>query len=80
MALCFDIVVQITVTGQIKAETHDRADGKSENVKMKALAEVVADHAKPEYRRDVLIRKMTFVDRQGAVHGDKYDIGCWGIG
>jgi Putative peptidoglycan binding domain len=79
-ALCFDIVVQITVTGQIKAEVHASADGKSENVKMKTLAEVVADHAKDEYRHDVLTRKMTFVDGQGAVHGDKYDIGCWGIG
>jgi Putative peptidoglycan binding domain len=80
MALCFDIVVQITVTDQIKAEVHERADGKPENVKMKALAGIVADHAKREYQNDVLTRKMTFVDGQGAVHGDKYDIGCWGIG
>jgi Putative peptidoglycan binding domain. len=79
-ALCFDIVVQISVTGQMKAEIHNRSDGKSENVKMKGLAEVVADHAKAEYRHDVLTRKMTFVDGQGDVHGDKYDITCWGIG
>jgi len=79
-ALCFDIVVQITVTGQMKADIHDRVDGESENVKMKALAEVVANHAKAEYRHDVLSRKMTFVDGQGDVHGGKYDITCWGIG
>ena len=79
-ALCFDVVVQNTVTSQMKAEIHHRADGQPENVRMKTLAEVVADHAIPRYRKDVLTRKMTFVDGQGAVHGDKYDIGCWGIG
>jgi hypothetical protein len=79
-ALCFDIVVQNTVTGQMKADIHDRADGEPENVKMKALAQVVAGHAKPKYQHDVLTRKMTFVEGQGAVHGDQYDISCWGIG
>ena len=53
---------------------------KSESALLKIVAEVVADHARPKYRQDVLDRKMTFATGSGTVHGDQYDISYWGIG
>ena len=46
-----------------------KVNGESENLKMKTLAQVAADHAKDEYRHDVLTRKMTFVEGQGPSTG-----------
>jgi hypothetical protein len=46
---------------------------------MRALAEVVAEHARAEYRHDVLARKMTFVEGRGSIHGAHYDLSCWGL-
>ena len=54
--------------------------GASEREKMQIAAHVIADHANPNFFNDVLKRKTTFVTGQGKVHGDLYDITCWGIG
>jgi putative peptidoglycan binding protein len=82
LALSFDIAVQNTVSDAMVAEIRQKIDngGMSEPDKMQIVAHVVADHANPHFFNDVLKRKMTFATGQGSVHGDLYDIGCWGIG
>jgi hypothetical protein len=82
LALCFDIAVQNRVTDDMIAEIQQRIgdQGMSEPDKMQIVAHVVADHANPTYYNDVLKRKLTFATGQGTVHGDLFDIGCWGIG
>ncbi len=80
LALCFDIAVQNTVAQSTIDEIQQKTAGVSENGKMNIIAHVIADHANPTYYNDVLKRKMTFVTGQGSVHGDLYDINCWGIG
>lgn len=79
-ALCFDIAVQ---NGGLDTSELDRIreeKAKSEADLLKIVTEVVADHARPKYRQDVLDRKLTFATGRGTVHGDKYDISNWGIG
>ena len=81
LAMCFDIVNQITVTHPMLDEIHaGYMAGMSEPDKMKLIAQVLAEHANPTYFKDVLARKMTFALGYGTVHGDKYNVGCWGIG
>jgi hypothetical protein len=82
LALCFDIAVQNRVTDDMIAEIQQRIgdQGMSEPEKMQIVAHVVAEHANPTYFNDVLKRKLTFATGQGTVHGDLFDIGCWGIG
>ena len=80
-ALCFDIAVQNNVSDAMIAEIQKQiASLPAEHDKLVAIAHVIADHAKPKYYQDVLKRKLTFANGQGSVHGDRYDIGCWGIG
>jgi hypothetical protein len=80
LALCFDIAVQNTVTDDMLAEIQNRlTPGMAENDRMVIIAHVVADHANPDYYTDVLTRKMTFATGQGKVHGDLFDITCWGV-
>jgi hypothetical protein len=80
LALCFDIAVQNTVTDAMISEIQQKISGISEPDNLQIIAHVVADHSNPTYFNDVLKRKMTFATGQGKVHGDLYDIGCWGIG
>jgi hypothetical protein len=82
LALCFDIAVQNRVTDDMIAEIQQKIgdQGMSEPDKMQIVAHVVAEHANPTYFNDVLKRKLTFATGQGTVHGDLFDIGCWGIG
>lgn len=81
LALCFDVAVQNTVTAGMNSEIGSQiAAGMSESDRMRVVATVVADHARPQYHDDVLSRKMTFVTGRGTVHDDRYDITCWGIG
>lgn len=80
-ALAFDIVVQITVSSAAIAEMKQKMGrGMSELERMRVIATVIADHAADRWHDDVLLRKMTFVSGRGVVHGDRYDITCWGIG
>jgi hypothetical protein len=80
LALCFDIAVQNTVSDAMISDIQRQTGGIPEPDQLSIIAHVVADHANPRYYDDVLKRKMTFATGQGAVHGDLYDIGCWGIG
>ena len=79
-ALCFDIAVQNGGLDADELAAIRNEEAKSESALLKVIAEVVADHARPKYRQDVLDRKMTFATAKGSVHGDKYDISGWGIG
>jgi hypothetical protein len=78
--LCFDIAVQNGGLDNDEMTTIKNQPAKSESALLKIVAEVVADHARPKYRQDVLDRKMTFATGSGTVHGDQYDISYWGIG
>ena len=81
-ALCFDVAVQNTITDAMIAEVQKKIGSQpmAESEKIQIVAHVVADHANPKYYNDVLRRKMTFATGQGKVHGELYDVGCWGIG
>jgi hypothetical protein len=61
-------------------EIQQQTQGLAEADKLPIIAHVVAEHANPRFFNDVFKRKMTFVVGQGTVHGDRYDISCWGIG
>lgn len=80
LALCFDVAVQNRVTHPMIDEILQQVGGADEVGRMRSIAHVVAAHANPKYFNDVFQRKMTFVNGQGTVHGDRYDISCWGIG
>lgn len=80
LALCFDISVQNTVTQTMISEILQQIKGADENDRLQIIAHVIAEHTNPNYLNDVLMRKMTFIHGQGTVHGDQYDISCWGIG
>ena len=79
-ALCFDIAVQNGGLDAGEIQNIQNAQAASEPALLKIVAQVVADHARPQYRQDVLTRKMTFATGKGTVHGDQYDISSWGIG
>jgi hypothetical protein len=79
-ALCFDIAVQNIVTHAMFTEIVAKTDQCTNEADKIQIIAHVADHANPKYYSDVLKRKMTFVIGQGNVHGDLYDITCWGIG
>jgi len=80
LALCFDIAVQNTITHNMIDEIHQQTHGLAEAHKLPIIAHVIAEHSNPRFFNDVFKRKMTFVVGQGTVHGDRYDISCWGIG
>jgi hypothetical protein len=80
LALCFDIAVQNTITHNMIDEVQQQTQGLAETDKLPIIAHVIADNANPRFFNDVLKRKMTFVVGQGTVHGDRYDVSCWGIG
>ena len=79
-ALCFDIAVQNGGLDPGEMNTIRAQKASSESALLTIIANVVADHARPKYRQDVLTRKMTFATGTGTVHGDQYDISAWGIG
>jgi hypothetical protein len=80
LALCFDVAVQNTVTHPMIDEIQQQIAGADEGDRLQIVAHVVAEHSNPKYFNDVFKRKMTFINGQGTVHGDRYDISCWGIG
>jgi len=83
IALCFDIHVQNGGIGQkamqeIKAQRaahgiHDERDLRI------VVAHAVANSARPQYRADVLSRKLTLATGAGVVHGATYVIRNWGL-
>ena len=80
IALCFDIHVQ---NGGIKPEIQQvltpLAPGEPEQPLLERIAHEVARSAKPEFRNDVLIRKMTIATGSGTVHGRQYTLSNWGL-
>ena len=48
--------------------------------RLEAMATAIADHARPEFRFDVLARKMTMARGVGTVHGAEVVLANWGIG
>jgi peptidoglycan hydrolase-like protein with peptidoglycan-binding domain len=80
LALCFDIHVQ---NGGIKPEIRQSltplTPGEPEQPLLERIAREVAQSAKPEFRNDVLVRKMTVATGSGIVHGKHYTLANWGI-
>jgi hypothetical protein len=79
LALCFDIAVKNTMTHAMIDEIQEQK-GLAETDKLPIIAHIVAEHANPRFFNNVLKRKLTFAVGQETVHGDRYDISCWGIG
>jgi Putative peptidoglycan binding domain/Glycosyl hydrolase family 46 len=79
VALCFDISVQDGGLSPWEVTTiQQKTIGHSESQKRAVIAEVVANTAKPQFRKDVLDRKMTLATGIGTVHGDRYELATFG--
>jgi hypothetical protein len=80
IALCFDIHVQ---NGSVSAGTRDaiaRATPSAPELTIReALANAVADRAKPQFQDDVRARKMAIARGQGVVHGRRVVLATWGL-
>lgn len=80
IALCFDIHVQ---NGGIKPEIRNAltplTPGQPDQPLLERIASEVALSAKPEFRNDVLVRKMTIATGTGTVHGKPYTLANWGL-
>lgn len=81
VALCFDIHVQ---NGGVSAATREAvlqaAAGGDEASVREALANAVADHAKPRFQADVRERKLAIARGAGVVHGLRVLLVNWGLG
>ena len=79
VALCFDAHVQ---NGGVKQAVEDALAAMAaapELERLEALATGVANTARPEFRQDVLARKMTLARGEGIVHGRSVFLANWGI-
>ena len=79
IALCFDAQVQ---NGGVKQPIQDALVAMAaapELERLEAIASGVANAAKPEFRADVLSRKMTIARGEGVVHGRNVVLANWGI-
>lgn len=84
VALCFDIQVQNGGIGPdaraaIKAALRARPP-QDERALRTLIANAVADHANPAFRKDVRSRKLTIATSTGQVHGERFDLTSWGVG
>lgn len=82
VALCFDTHVQ---SGGIKPEVFEAAaafpSGATEGDRLPLLAEAIAQAvSRPQYRADVLARRMCIASGSGTVHGAPYKVASWGLG
>ncbi|WP_315778789.1 MULTISPECIES: D-Ala-D-Ala carboxypeptidase family metallohydrolase [unclassified Bradyrhizobium] len=79
-AFWFDAAVQNALDDEerdlLKQAGHSAATGRQLRGD---FAKIIADGSSPRWRRDVLSRKMTFVDGTGAVHGSQYALDSWGV-
>jgi hypothetical protein len=80
IALCFDIHVQNGGVGTATCQAiKDATVGAQESVVREALANAVADHAKPEFQNDVRQRKLAIARGQGVVHQRQIVLLNWGL-
>src|SRR5260221_8412109 len=80
LALCFDISVQDGGLNPSEITSiQQKTVGQSESQKRAVIAQIVSATAKPQFRNDVLARKMTFANGLGTVHGDRYELDGWGL-
>ena len=79
IALCFDAAVQ---NGGVRQTTQDALvamAAQPEVERLATLATAIANDAKPQFRADVLSRKMTIAQGSGTVHGRNVLLANWGI-
>jgi peptidoglycan hydrolase-like protein with peptidoglycan-binding domain len=82
VALCFDTHVQ---SGGVKASVFEAAEafpaGATEGDRLPLLANAIAQAVnRPQYRADVLARRMCIATGAGTVHGAAYKVSTWGLG
>jgi peptidoglycan hydrolase-like protein with peptidoglycan-binding domain len=83
LALCFDIHVQ---NGSVRPSARDRIRSEvaahpihKERELRVIIANAVADASRPQFREDVLSRKLTLATGAGRVHGATYVLRNWGL-
>ena len=76
----FDVAVQNSLDKEERAELTQagQSGATGEGLRVK-FAEIVAAGSSPKWRKDVLLRKKSFVDGRGSVHGSDYQLSDWGI-
>jgi hypothetical protein len=82
VALCFDTHVQ---SGGLKPSVFEAAQAfpaaSTESDRLPLLANAIAQAvSKPQYRADVLARRMCIATGLGTVHGAAYKVSTWGLG
>ena len=81
VALAFDMHVQNGTSRKMAvAELAPLADTLPEPEMRRRLAQRVAAFSSAAFSADVLSRKMTIAEGQGAVHGRSYRLAVWGLG
>lgn len=79
LALCFDAQVQNGgVPESVQAAIRNMTNV-SELQRLETMANAIADQALPQFRFDVLSRKMTLARGVGTVHGAQIVLANWGI-
>ncbi|HET8744255.1 MAG TPA: peptidoglycan-binding protein [Ramlibacter sp.] len=82
IALCFDTHVQ---SGSVRPEVFQAAAdfpaGATEGDRLPLLAQAIAQAvSRPQFRADVLARRMCIATGSGRVHGADYKVASWGLG
>ena len=80
IALCFDIHVQNGGINKVAAAAIRRQRFATETARRIAIANAVADAARPAFRADVRARKLAIATGIGSVHGESFVTDRWGIG
>lgn len=77
--MCFDHAVQSGGLTKEEEKAFLTLRSSTKLPELVALANAMADHAKPQYRDDVLSRRLVFAMGSGVVHGKNYLTVDWGV-
>jgi hypothetical protein len=79
-ALWYDTAVQNSIDDDDREELKTiAASGLTGRNLREAFAKAIAAGSSPQWRKDVLSRKMSFADGTGGVHGSSYGLDVWGL-
>jgi hypothetical protein len=79
-ALWFDVAVQNSVDNTERADLITISQSNAAGADLRAkFAERIADGSAAKWRKDVLLRKMSFAAGSGQVHGSRYNLAAWGL-
>lgn len=76
----YDVAVQNSIDNEERIELRQIGSSANTGDSLRALfAKAIADGSAPKWRKDVFLRKSTFVSGRGSVHGSDYLLSDWGM-